>query len=430
MEFDLDKSDIEPDAAAVAYDEAMLRLAVGQPSVVDSPATRVLPLNIRQRPNKYWALCRGPVYLQTTGTRDREKAEKKLRLAQLQEMAELRGLVDLQQADLIKVCDKYEKLTRYRRRLRKAKRAINIRHGLQRLRPHIEGLRVGQLDNERVDAIVEKLEAEGYKYGTIVNSFDHLVTAIRAWAKKSVECVLPFDQLPRAAGRTRVIEAHEQARALRWARGDETYDRATDTWSPPRRPLSAKERHRRSQFERMFVLGMATGSRPGRWDQLGWGPNYVCGWIDIAGCTMFRLPLGADPDLLKEAPPVLLSASTMAMVRQWRAEDAPDQPWVIRTFEGRSSARAAEGVFVRACRHLGLVGVTRHTVRHSMISGCVARGVPVEPLSRTAGVSPWVLRHRYNHSDARSVQPLAHAAIDDLLAEGIPVIHAGRPPNA
>src|ERR1019366_6019205 len=110
----LDALDREPFEVAFAKD--MLRAAAAQPSVLDSTAPRVLPLNLRPRPNGYWAIYRGPFYLRTTGTKDHEQAEKKLRLALLQEMPARRGLSDLQQADLIEVCDKYKKLARYKRR--------------------------------------------------------------------------------------------------------------------------------------------------------------------------------------------------------------------------------------------------------------------------------------------------------------------------
>jgi len=66
-------------------------------------------------------------------------------------------------------------------------------------------------------------------------------------------------------------------------------------------------------------------------------------------------------------------------------------------------------------RALGIVGVTRHTLRHSCITGLIEQGVSASVISAICGISVDTLRKRYNHSDETAVQSLGHAAMDRLM---------------
>jgi hypothetical protein len=64
---------------------------------------------------------------------------------------------------------------------------------------------------------------------------------------------------------------------------------------------------------------------------------------------------------------------------------------------------------------LGIVGVVRHTMRHTAITRMIEQRVPSVVISAVVDVSVKTLSARHNHSDECVVQPAAHAAMDRLL---------------
>ena len=336
----------------------------------------------------------------------------------LQGEARNEGFTDARFADVVEILDYYDTVAVPRRQ---PHRARTIRARLRRVRPHLIGKRLHQLDDALILGVMQEM-AKTLAPATVETAIQEIRTAIRFWClSKSCTVFLPFEAPRRSPGRNRVLTAKEQAIALRWADGDEDYDPKTRLWTPARRPLTERERHYRDQFGRLVRLGLGTGSRPGRIDGLAWGPNFKFGWIDMETGTLHRCPLGAPAPRLKQAPPMILSPELMRHVRAWREADG-DQRYLIRTFAGEPAVEAARDLFRRIMAALGIRGVSRHTLRHTAITGAVAEGVPASVIAATVGISLDVLQRRYNHSDARVIQPLAHAGLDRLLREGIAVI--------
>lgn len=138
--------------------------------------------------------------------------------------------------------------------------------------------------------------------------------------------------------------------------------------------------------------------------------------------TLHRVPLGASAPRLKAVPAMVLSPALMRHVRAWREADGDQQQYIIRTFVGEPAAEAVTYLFRGCMLKLGIKGVSRHTLRHTAITGAVAAGVPASVVSMCVGISLDVLQRKYNHADGRLVQPLAHGGFDRLLREGVAVI--------
>lgn len=434
-------ADGEP-AEVIHLNRARLAAAAALPSLRDGAAFGGGERYLKQRrPGGKWIVFENGVYLISTKTKDRKKAEHFLDLLNLQDEAARVGIFDVRGADVIRICDAFEKAPGVSANVNKQNR-----YRLARLRPYLQGLKVRDLDDDwliRTTAalkatipgnvgarkgrdrrrIPEPGEQRRLKDGSIEGSLQTLRWAIRYWCrKKQLPLVIPFEAPPRTPGRDRLLTAEEQAILLRWADGEESYDPRTKTWSPPKRPLNGQERHSRRMFGRLLRLGLATGSRPGRLEGLAWWPSQSAGHIDIEIGTLFRLPVSGAKGKVKHAPPVVLSPALMAFVLQWKAEDG-DEIYLIRKFRDRQPARrAAAQLFDRVVRKLGIVGLTRHVLRHTAISGMVAQGVPASVISAVVGISLQVLKERYDHSDDRAVQPLAHPQLDRLLVAGMMIV--------
>jgi len=63
------------------------------PQVIDGDALKK-ELRLKERPNGKWAVCRGSVFLKSTGTRDLAKAETFLKIYELQLEAREEGIVE------------------------------------------------------------------------------------------------------------------------------------------------------------------------------------------------------------------------------------------------------------------------------------------------------------------------------------------------
>src|SRR5579862_1621891 len=179
-------------------------------------------LRLRLRSHGMWAVYRDGDYEKSTGTRDATEAREFLRLYALQEEARSDGLHDARYAPATEICD-------YHAAVGSATcgpvRARNIRARVGRLRPHVVGLRVWQIDGARIACIMAAMKAGGLSPVTVEASIQELRTAIRRWCRDRVcPLVMPFDAPRRSPGRSRIFTAAEQQVCLRWAEGEEDYD--------------------------------------------------------------------------------------------------------------------------------------------------------------------------------------------------------------
>ncbi|MGH7069418.1 MAG: tyrosine-type recombinase/integrase [Acetobacteraceae bacterium] len=402
-------------------DESSLSARRRAELMVSTPMPEPEPeYELRQRqPHGTWCIWDRSTYVVSTRTKNKTKAEDFFARFKRHQDAKRLGLVDARYADATEICDYFEAQIP----LDKPKRLRDVKYRLARLRPYIKGRELRQLDGAKVNTVMAAMAKAGSKPGSIQATVASFRAAIRRWCRDKVTpVVMPFDSPPRAPGLTRTLIAEEQAIARRWTLGDEDYDPATGTWSPPRRPLTPRERWRRRMFERILVLGLGAASRPGKHEGLAWYPSRRFGHIDLATGQLFRCPLGTPAELLKLAPTLLMGSELVKYVRRWWEEDGPDALYVIRKLDGTPMTRAGAQLFERVMRKLGIEGVTRHTLRHTSISAMIAAGVPASVISSAAGISMQVLRTRYNHSDDRLVQHIAHPGLDLLLVKGLRVL--------
>lgn len=387
-----------------------LTAAAALPQLTNGGAAKLRPpkIHLRLRPNKMLAIYNGGDYQMSTGTRDPEEADRVLNLFRLQDEAKRAGIIDARNVQLSTISQFY--LDQLSPERRTAIRTAKCR--MKQLAPYIQGLRLGELTGDRVVAIEKELRKR-YAVHTICCMFKTLRAAIRAFCvQHGTPLVLPFPPRPRPRGRDRVLTAEEQARILRWCKGSEVFDPVDGTWRPVK--VDKFDRHRRIMIERLLKLGLATGSRGCQLEGLAWAPNRQFGHIDLGTGTLHRLPIGSSVNSRKKAPAVTLPPALLKEIRSWRETDG-SQRYVLRTWTGRPIGQKFGKKFSAALQGLGIHGVTRHTLRHTMITNMIEAGVPAAVISATAGISVEVLRDVYNHSDEAAVQPLAHQAIERLL---------------
>jgi hypothetical protein len=378
-----------------------------------------------------YAVFDGGQYVVTTGTRDLDEALDVLEVHEMQAEAAREGHFDVRHAEAEKVMTAFVAVED-----RRVGTQRSIEHAFDRLRPFVAGKFVRQLDNEWLKATKaalkrtpqkprkgsEKPPQVGYAEASIALSFNWLSVAILHWCEAKVALAfLPFKRPGRVKGRKRVFTKKEQAIILRWSRGTENYDPETGTWTPSDGPLSERELHERRMVERMFVISLATASRPGAAWALARGPSLETPYIHEE--TLFRLPVGAAAPRNKLAPAVGLSPETMTCVRRWDEEDPPGEPYILCTFkDGRPlSAASCSRRWKKAMDKLGIKG-RRHTCRHTMVTALVAENTPAIVISALAGMSLQTIRRDYNHNDDRSLQPAAFPAIDSVLRDGLDIV--------
>jgi integrase len=379
------------------------------PQVIDGDAL-TKKLRLKRRPNGRWGVHRGSVFLKSTGTTDEAEARLFLTVYELQIEAREEGIVDPRYVQTTEIVDYY--LSQI------PEQDVGVRNfatdALKRLLPYLEGKRLLDANGAAI-AKIERMMLETYRPLTVHASICAFRTAIRTWSRDhAVATVMPFGGRKQPPGRDRVISVEEQERVLRWAYGGEDYDPATLTWSPARRLLRNMDLHTRLMVGRVMELGVGTGTRPGRLMGLAWAPNAETGHIDVAAGILHRCPIGARVSARKRAPALILPPVLLAKVRRWKKEDG-DRPYAIRTWGGKPRRWDDGFFFRRALARLGIVGVVRHTMRHTCITRMIEARVPSVVISAVVGVSVKTLRDRYNHSDEAVVQPAAHPAMDGLL---------------
>jgi integrase len=380
------------------------------PQVIDGDRLHDRELSLKKRPNGVWAVFRGSVYVKSSGTKDEAKARLFLTVYELQLEAREEGIVDPRYVQASEIVAYYlSQIPAQDMGVRKF-----ATDALKRLKPHLDGKRLLDMNGAAIAAIERKL-LETYRPLTVHATICAFRTAIRVWSRDhAVATVMPFGGRKQPPGRDRVITVEEQKRVLRWACGEEDYDPETRTWSPARRRLRNMDLHTRLMVGRVMELGVGTGTRPGRLMGLAWGPDAETGHIDVEAGILHRCPIGARVSTRKRAPALMLPPVLLAKVRRWKEEDG-DRPYAIRTWGGKPRRWDDGFFFRRALARLGIVGVVRHTMRHTCITRMIEARVPSVVISAVVGVSVKTLRDRYNHSDETVVQPAAHPVMDGLL---------------
>ena len=395
----------------------------------------------KQRPNEYWAIFNGGRYVVTTGTKDEQEAQDFLEVYKAQAEAKREGQLDVRFADATEVIDAF-----VAKKGRPAATQGQIERGMHFLRPFVAGKLIRQLDDEWLEKTWEALKNTpqrqvpyaktppkvGYADATIWVAIAWLTVAIMTWCRKHQAMpFLPFTRPVQPEGRNVVFDSRDQRIIERWSRGTEDYDAKTGKWTPAKRPLNGREILERRMIDRMWTFGLATGSRPGNIWGVATQKSLDCPYILVEEETLYRLPVGAKAPRNKQAPPVKLSPAMMAEVHRFVAEDGPDEVYLLRTWERTGgparplSRRSCSPRWKKAMRKLGIKG-RRHACRHTAVTSLVLRNVPAIVIGATAGMSLRTLKNKYNHAAERDVQPIAHSAIDALLAKGLGIVAPKR----
>jgi integrase len=391
--------------------DAKVKAAASMPQIADGEDIRAPKYELRLRKSGYWALFLNNRYLTSTKTKNRIEAEQFLEIMLLQEEAKRDSIVDIRRAKATDIVD--FAIRTYPKSKKKSRRVIVC--VLQHVRTRVEGLRLQDLNGDWLLETEEKMLEENYRYGYFYECIARLIYAIRRYCKDCMSpAIIPFSRPPKSPGRERVLSDAEYDRILRWADGDEAYDKFTGIFTPQER-ISAYERNCRLMVGRETRLGRSLGSRPGIYEGQAWEPNSRFGHIDIANATFHRLPSGASAEARKGAPAVALSPKLLAEIKRWKAFDG-DEKYVFRTMRGGPlPAQTLREMFVAAMEYLGIEDVVGHTLRHTCITRMVERGLSASVISAICGISIDMLKRRYDHSDARVVQVIGHGVMDDLL---------------
>lgn len=398
---------------------------------------------LKLRPSGYWAVFDGGVYVVSTKTKDPAKAQAFLDIYKLQAEAKRMGELDVRFADATSVIDAFITV-----KGRPAQTQGQIERGMRFLKPFAAGRKVRELDDDWLEDTRKALKKTpqrqvpfakkppkiGYADSTVWVAIAWLTVAILLWCRKHHAMpFLPFQRPVQPKGRDFVYSSRDKAIIERWSRGTEDYDPETGRWTAAKRPLNGREIHERRTIDRIWTFSLPTGSRPGNIHGLATQESLDCPYIDLEEETLHRLPIGATAPRNKQAPSVRLSPAVMAEVRRFVAEDGPDEVYLLRTWEFTGgparplSSRACSTRWKRVMQRLGIEG-RRHACRHTMVTGLVRKNVPAVVIGATAGMSERTLRDKYDHSAVRDVQPIGHAAIDQLVAKGIG-ISAPRTPK-
>jgi integrase len=387
-----------------------LRGAASLPQVEDGDVLAPKKFRLKVRPNGKWAIYEGWRMLKSCKTRDFAVAETRFKLFLKQREAKAEGVIDPRWSNVIAIFDHYIG------QIPDDKPGVlrNDTLRLKRLRGHVAGLRLFQLNGAAVKKITKEM-AKRYAASTVQVSWAAARTAIRVWCRDNcTPLLMPFDPPKRADGRERVIEDFERDIVLRWAKCEEDYDPTTGAWTVRTKKLGKRERHRRMMVGRALEILLPTGGRPGRLEGLAWAPHRRYGHVDLDTGIMYRRPIGKGRKADKLAPPVKLSPELLAKFRAWKAADG-GQAFVIRGLRGGPLTKNLGPMFSAAMAELGIEGVTLHTLRHSCITRLVRKGVPARRISAVVGISLQVLKDRYDHVEDVEIQPEAHPAMDATM---------------
>ncbi|QUS37825.1 hypothetical protein RPMA_02310 [Tardiphaga alba] len=386
-----------------------LSAAAAFPQVVDGEKPD--HFNLFQRKSGIYVIRNHSVYVKSCKTRDKQKAEDAFMLFGMQTEARQEGIFDPRRTLCTDIMDYHVSQISG-----DATHALkNDTERLGRLRPHIEGMKLGALTG-KVFAAIERRMRRTYAASVVHASRKAMRTAIRTWCNDhSAPLVLPFGPGKEPDGRDRVLEGFERDRVRRWSTGTENYDPETDTWSPGG-PLSCIERNRREMVYRVLTLGLPTGTRGGKFAKMAWKRTAKFGHIDVGTGIMHRCSPGTKAPALKAAPAVLLSPVLLKEVRGWAERDAAARErYVFRRHDGEPAGDWLSDTFCQAMRDLGIEDVVVHTLRHTCITALIEQGVSASVISAIVGISVQSLRTRYNHSDSAAVQPLGHVHMDAVL---------------
>lgn len=390
------------------FHRAEMERAVLMPRVAEGERLAPPVYEVRPRKGARWKLFKDNKFVMSTGEKTKEGAERWLKVYLLQREAEDDAIYDVRRASAAAILDHRFKAVDRKRLVS----APVIKSTLKALAPYLQGKQLRDLTDDWVEEVEDGMAAAGYSYEYFCNAIRYFTTGVRDYTKRNFGAIhLPFGLPPSAPGRVRVLKDAEDAIVQRWSTGTEAYDPRTGVWTAPTAPLSVADLRDRALIYRQVYLGKRFGSRSGIYDKLSWEPHADGGHFDLDRAVFHRVPPGAVTAPNKLAPPVAMPEEVVAELRRWREQDGGN-PWVFRTLDGKPLRQDHQArIFKATLERLGIADFTGHCLRHTCITRLIEKGVSARVISAVCGISIKMLHKRYDHSDRRILQVMAHDAI-------------------
>ena len=163
-----------------------------------------------------------------------------------------------------------------------------------------------------------------------------------------------------------------------------------------RRLRAARRRRETRHIERMIMIGIYSGTRPGAMMRLRWLPSPEGGWIDVDNGIIHRRASQATRTT-KRQPPARIHKRLLPHLRKWRREDHARGIGSVIHYDGqpiKKARRSWESVRKEA-------GSTRvdspHILRHTAATWFMRWGVDVAQIAGYLGMSMDVLLEVYAH---------------------------------
>jgi integrase len=167
-------------------------------------------------------------------------------------------------------------------------------------------------------------------------------------------------------------------------------------WADRRRfEKRALEPYTANHLSRFVLLGVYTGSRPGRSLALRWTPSEEGGHVDLEHRTIYRRP-AADTETRKRAPKVRIHDRLLPWLKRWRAHDQARGIDIICHWQGAQVDRL-EKSWDSAIEGAGLPRHTPHILRHTCTTWLLQAGVPIWEVAGFVGMSEQTVRDVYGH---------------------------------
>lgn len=195
---------------------------------------------------------------------------------------------------------------------------------------------------------------------------------------------------PKPQGKTDWL-TRAQAAKLLWAA-------KSRAWADRRRfeRTRSNEPYTANHLCRFILIGLYTGSRPGRVLALRWSPSQMAGHVDLEQRVIYR-KAAADDETRKRAPKVRIHNRLLPWLRRWSKIDAELGVDIICHWQGAQVDRL-EKSWDTAKRAAGLAeSVTPHVTRHTCTTWLLQAGVPIWEVAGFVGMSEQTVRDTYGH---------------------------------
>lgn len=207
-----------------------------------------------------------------------------------------------------------------------------------------------------------------------------LRAAINAYHAETPLDALPVVTLPEASdARKNWLRREQAARLIRAARAMEDKDAGR-------------------ALVRLILVGVYTGTRSGAMRRLGWLPNTLGGYVDLAGGVIHRRGDEED-ETKKRRPSIRIPDRLLGFLRRWHRLDMAieNPPGFVIHYRGAPVEKQRKS-WNRARIAAGLgPEITPHILKHTAITWALQSGVSIWDAAGFFGTSAQVIEDVYGH---------------------------------